>query len=57
MEARMHTGTLLSIYASEADVLNMALFGKTAAQWRGENPEILMNRKNVAFVLFYLGFL
>jgi len=27
------------IYASEADVLNMALFGKTAAQWRAENPE------------------
>ena len=26
------------IYGSEADVLNMALFGKTAAQWRGENP-------------------
>jgi hypothetical protein len=26
------------IYASEADVLNMALFGKTAAQWRSENP-------------------
>ncbi|MDB6064290.1 MAG: DNA-binding protein [Pedosphaera sp.] len=26
------------IYASEADVLNMALFGKTAAQWRAENP-------------------
>ena len=25
------------IYASEADVLNMALFGKTAAQWRAEN--------------------
>ena len=25
------------IYASEADVLNMALFGKTAAQWRTEN--------------------
>ncbi len=24
-------------YASEADVLNMALFGKTAAQWREEN--------------------
>ena len=23
-------------YASEADVLNMALFGKTASQWRGE---------------------
>ncbi|MCC5935037.1 MAG: KilA-N domain-containing protein [Balneolales bacterium] len=26
------------IYASEADVLNMALFGKTAACWRNENP-------------------
>ena len=26
------------IYASEADVLNMALFGKTARQWREENP-------------------
>lgn len=27
------------IYASEADVLNLALFGKTAAQWRKENPD------------------
>ncbi len=26
------------VYASEADVLNMALFGKTAAMWRSENP-------------------
>jgi hypothetical protein len=26
------------IYATEADVLNMALFGKTAKQWRDENP-------------------
>lgn len=26
------------IYASEADLLNMALFGKTAKQWREENP-------------------
>jgi len=26
------------IYASEADVLNMALFGKTAREWREENP-------------------
>ncbi len=23
-------------YASEADILNMALFGKTVAQWRNE---------------------
>ncbi len=25
-------------YASEADILNMALLGKTAGQWRDENP-------------------
>ncbi len=27
------------VYASEADVLNMALFGKTAKQWREENTD------------------
>lgn len=27
------------VYANEADLLNMALFGKTARQWREENPE------------------
>ena len=27
------------IYASEADILNMALFGKTAQDWRDENKE------------------
>lgn len=27
-----------SVYASEADLLNVALFGKTAKQWREENP-------------------
>jgi hypothetical protein len=32
---RQQTGI---IYASEADLLNMALFGKTAAEWRKENP-------------------
>src|SRR5699024_862286 len=26
------------LYANEEDVLNMALFGKTALQWRKENP-------------------
>ena len=30
-------GQINNIYASEADVLNVALFGKTAKQWRGEN--------------------
>ena len=27
------------VYASEADLLNMALFGKTAADWRAEYPD------------------
>ena len=27
------------IYASEADVLNMAMFGVTAKEWRGQNPD------------------
>ncbi len=27
------------IYASEADVLNVALFGMTAKEWRDKNPE------------------
>jgi len=27
------------IFANEADMLNMALFGKTAAKWRYEHPE------------------
>lgn len=26
------------MYASQADVLNMALFGMTAKQWRDNNP-------------------
>lgn len=27
------------VYATESDVLNVALFGKTAQQWRDENPD------------------
>ena len=27
------------VYASEADLLNVALFGKTAKEWRNENPK------------------
>ena len=31
------------IYAEEADVLNVALFGMTARQWRNANPELKGN--------------
>jgi hypothetical protein len=36
------------VYASEADVLNMALFGKTAGQWREENPNEKGNIRDFA---------
>ena len=29
----------VAVYASEADLLNVALFGMTAAEWRTKNPE------------------
>lgn len=38
------------IYASEADVLNMALFGKTAKQWRDENPNKKGNIRDFASI-------
>ena len=38
------------IYANEADVLNMALFGKTAKQWRDENPNKKGNIRDYANV-------
>ena len=33
----------IMIYASEADVLNVALFGKTHQQWQRENPTLKGN--------------
>lgn len=36
------------MYASEADVLNMALFGKTAKQWRDENTDKTGNIRDFA---------
>lgn len=36
------------VYASEADVLNVALFGKTAADWRKENPDKKGNIRDYA---------
>lgn len=38
------------IYASEADMLNMALFGKTALQWRTENPDAEGNIRDMATI-------
>lgn len=38
------------IYANEADVLNMALFGKTAKDWRAENPDKKGNIRDYATI-------
>ena len=38
------------VYASEADILNMALFGKTAVNWRTENPDKTGNIRDYANV-------
>ena len=36
------------IYASEADILNVALFGMTAKEWRENNPELKGNMRDYA---------
>lgn len=36
------------VYANEADLLNMSLFGKTAAEWRAENPQAEGNIRDYA---------
>lgn len=36
------------IYASEADILNVALFGMTAKEWREENPKLKGNIRDYA---------
>jgi hypothetical protein len=38
------------VYADEADMLNMALFGKTAHQWRIENPNTEGNIRDMATI-------
>lgn len=38
------------VYADEADLLNVALFGKTAGQWRKENPTLKGNIRDYATI-------
>jgi hypothetical protein len=38
------------IYAEEADVLNMALFGMTAKQWRDSHPDLKGNLRDYATI-------
>ncbi|HBG86071.1 MAG TPA: DNA-binding protein, partial [Marinilabiliaceae bacterium] len=38
------------VYANEADVLNMAMFGITAKQWRDSNPDLKGNIRDYATI-------
>ena len=35
------------VYAEEADILNLILFGKTAKQWQQENPTLVLQGGNI----------
>ena len=48
--ATLNKQQINNVYASEADILNMALFGKTAAQWQSENPDEAGNIRDFANV-------
>ncbi|MBQ7667938.1 MAG: KilA-N domain-containing protein [Clostridia bacterium] len=39
------------IYANEADILNVALFGMTAKEWKDQNPELEGNMRDYANIL------
>ena len=38
------------VYADEADLLNVAMFGKTAKQWRDEHPDLSGNIRDHATI-------
>lgn len=38
------------IYANEADVLNVAMFGMTAREWRDANPDLKGNIRDYATI-------
>ncbi|OGC46869.1 DNA-binding protein [candidate division WWE3 bacterium RIFCSPHIGHO2_01_FULL_35_17] len=39
------------IYADEADILNVALFGMTAKEWRNKNPKLIGNIRDYADII------
>ena len=48
--AELSKSQISIVYVTEADILNMALFGKTAKQWRDENPESEGNVRDFASI-------
>ncbi len=48
---KLSTEKAMIIYANEADVLNVALFGITAKEWRDKNPKLLGNIRDYSDVI------
>ena len=48
--AELTTQQITYVYATEADVLNVALFGVTAKQWRDVNPDLKGNIRDYATI-------
>jgi hypothetical protein len=48
--AELSPAQISVVYASEADVLNVALFGVTAKQWREANPDLKGNIRDYATI-------
>lgn len=48
--ARLKKEQINAVYANEADVLNVALFGVTAKQWRDANPDLKGNIRDYATI-------
>ena len=48
--AEVSRAQMSMIYASEADVLNVALFGKTHQQWQADNPDHKGNQRDYATI-------
>ena len=44
----IHAAQVAYTYANEADMLNVVLFGKTAKQWKDENPITKGNMRDEA---------
>ena len=47
---KVTAGQLRNVYASEADMLNVALFGMTAKEWRESNPDSVGNIRDYATI-------
>ncbi|MHB8744749.1 MAG: KilA-N domain-containing protein [Sulfuricaulis sp.] len=48
--AAVTTAQAAVVYANEADLLNVALFGQTAKQWRDSNPKLEGNMRDYATI-------